>query len=276
MKDTQAFTGLSEIYDKARPNYPQELFHTLVNLYNNNRQDLLSATCTIVDTGSGTGISTRALYNSFHELVVQDQNNAVQSLQVIGVDPGHDMRNTAINNTPSAIQFIEGSAENIPLADQSADLITAAQAAHWFDRQKFYSEAQRILKTGGILAIIENNRNYQKSEFLDKYESFLESYVINPTTQVKYCRHYKDYDYKAEMSQVFGNCIIHEFEWERIMSIPDFITMAKSSSQVNKARKHLGDSVFEEKINALLNQYKDANDQIHVLYTTVARISIKH
>ena len=275
MKDTQAFTGLSEIYDKARPNYPQELFRTLVNFVTSNRLDLMSSTCTIVDTGCGTGISTRALYNAFHELVVQDQNIPVQSLQVVGVDPGHDMRNTAINNTTSSIQFIEGSAENIPLADQSADLVTAAQAAHWFDRLKFYTEAQRILKPGGILAIIENNRNYQKSEFLDKYESFRET-CVDPTTQVKYSRHYRDYDYKSEMAQAFGNCTVHEFEWERVMSMPDFITMAKSSSQVSNARKQLGDSVFEEKINALLNEYKDTNDQIHVLYTTVATISIKH
>ena len=52
------------------------------------------------------------------------------------------------------ITFVESAAESIPCADNSADLITAAQAAHWFDLATFYREVKRVGKHGGILALI--------------------------------------------------------------------------------------------------------------------------
>ena len=52
------------------------------------------------------------------------------------------------------VTFVESAAESIPCADNSADLITAAQAAHWFDLATFYREVKRVGKHGGILALI--------------------------------------------------------------------------------------------------------------------------
>lgn len=90
---------------------------------------------------------------------------------MIGLDPSAEqiqqaefayrnkLRDVSYNNDSSErgtnqITFIRSPAESIPFADNSADLVTAAQAAHWFDLAKFYSEVKRVAKRGAILALI--------------------------------------------------------------------------------------------------------------------------
>ena len=71
---------------------------------------------------------------------------------------------------------IEGSAESTTLPDASIDLVTAAQAAHWFDRERALEEFQRILKPGGYLALIWNDRRKNATGFDREYEQLLENF----------------------------------------------------------------------------------------------------
>ncbi|HEY3855005.1 MAG TPA: methyltransferase domain-containing protein [Verrucomicrobiae bacterium] len=70
---------------------------------------------------------------------------------------------------------MNGTAESITLKDHSVNLITAAQAFHWFDAAKARSEFVRILKPGGHVALIWNDRKTEKP-FLEAYESLLLTY----------------------------------------------------------------------------------------------------
>lgn len=68
---------------------------------------------------------------------------------------------------------VAGTAENTGLADHSIDLVTAAQAAHWFDREKALREFQRILKPGGYVALLWNDRRLEATAFDRDYEQML-------------------------------------------------------------------------------------------------------
>src|SRR5690606_18351837 len=71
---------------------------------------------------------------------------------VVGVDPSADQ----IANARAAgrIRYVESPAERLPLPGAVADLVTAAQAAHWFDLPAFYREVQRVAAPGAVLALV--------------------------------------------------------------------------------------------------------------------------
>ena len=119
MKTTEKFTGKSDIYSKCRPNYPMEYIKYLIS-YNNLTSDNI-----ISDIGSGTGILSRQLLDN--------------NLKVIGVEPNDDMRSVAQKSLANYTNFvsINGTAENTGLENESINLITVAQAFHWFDKEKF-------------------------------------------------------------------------------------------------------------------------------------------
>lgn len=117
-------------YARFRPTYPPALAAHLATLAPGHRLAL--------DVGCGSGQLTVQLADPFAE--------------VVGVDPS---REQIENAAPHArVRYLCAPAEAIPLADGSADLVTAAQAAHWFDRPAFYAEARRLGAPGAILALI--------------------------------------------------------------------------------------------------------------------------
>ncbi|MCW5829604.1 MAG: class I SAM-dependent methyltransferase [Deltaproteobacteria bacterium] len=102
----------------------------------------------IVDLGSGPGVLTHRLARQFPQA------------EVTGIEPSTPMLKRA-NATPApGVRFIEGSAENIPLPDASADLLVSHNSIkHWRDRTKGLQEIARVLKPGGILWMCEIDRD---------------------------------------------------------------------------------------------------------------------
>lgn len=119
-----------EAYASFRPNYPVELATYLASI---TPQSKLA-----VDVGCGTGQLTQLLANKFE--------------QVIGYDPSATQIANAIPQ-PN-VRYICSAAENLALPDQAVDLITAAQAAHWFDLPKFYHQVRSALRKDGVIALI--------------------------------------------------------------------------------------------------------------------------
>ena len=115
----------------------------------------------IADIAFGTGIWTR--------LLLENGN------RVFGVEPNSDMRGAGerlLSEFPGFVS-IAGSAEETKLDDASVDFVTAAQAAHWFDRQRARAEFMRILKPGGWLVLLWNERLTDTTPFLRDYEQLL-------------------------------------------------------------------------------------------------------
>jgi SAM-dependent methyltransferase len=142
MVHPSAATGFArsvEAYERARPEYPPEAIAYL------QRELDLREGRTVVDLAAGSGKLTRPL--------------AALGCEVIAVEPVAEMR-AAIG--PSA-RALDGTAEAIPLPDDSADAVTVAQAFHWFDGPKALAEIERVLRPGGALALVWNRRPVESS-----------------------------------------------------------------------------------------------------------------
>jgi ubiquinone/menaquinone biosynthesis C-methylase UbiE len=155
---TVRFSDRVENYVRYRPGYPPEVIN------------LLRAECSllpsqvIADIASGTGL--------FTQLLLENGN------QVFAVEPNTEMREAGERMLKSFTNFtsISGSAEETGLPAASVDFVTAAQAAHWFDRPRARSEFVRILKPEGWCALIWNERRTDTTAFLRDYEQLLLAY----------------------------------------------------------------------------------------------------
>jgi len=152
---TSRFSDRVENYIRYRPGYPLEALQALKQECGLNPSHL------IADIASGTGIWTRMLLENGN--------------RVLGVEPNSDMRQAGERLLGDFSNFISvsGSAEATTLADQSVDFVTAAQAAHWFDRQRARDEFARVLRPGGWLVLLWNERLLEATPFLCDYEQLL-------------------------------------------------------------------------------------------------------
>lgn len=148
-------------YVRYRPHYPREIIEFF-------KTELgLGADSLIADVGSGTGISSK--------LFLENGNT------VYGVEPNVDMRNAAEGFLKDFARFhsVAGTSEESGLSDNSIDIVIAAQAFHWFRPDETRREFQRILKPGGCVALIWNERQLATTPFLIEYEKFLVKHALD-------------------------------------------------------------------------------------------------
>lgn len=100
---------------------------------------------------------------------------------VTAVEPNPEMRAACseLQERYAGLRMVEGTAERTGLPDHSVDLITVAQAMHWFDLARTRGEFTRILKPGGWCAVIYNNRRLGGDGFHDAFEAFLLEFGID-------------------------------------------------------------------------------------------------
>ncbi|HET9406815.1 MAG TPA: class I SAM-dependent methyltransferase [Candidatus Sulfotelmatobacter sp.] len=155
---TTRFSDRVQNYILYRPGYPRDAIETL------RAECGLQPEHVIADIASGTGIWTRMLLENGN--------------RVFGVEPNVEMRQAGENLLANFANFtsLAGTAEATTLADQSVDFVTAAQAAHWFDRRHSRREFVRILKPGGWLVLLWNERLVDSTPFLWEYEQLLLAY----------------------------------------------------------------------------------------------------
>ncbi len=155
---TKRFSSRVENYIRFRPGYPPDVLDVL-------RVDcVLTADSVVADIGSGTGI--------FSEVFLKNGN------AVFGVEPNDEMRHAAERLLAGFPLFtsVKGTAEATTLAGGSVDVITAAQAFHWFDRTRTRAEFERVLKPDGRVALIWNDRQLDTTPFLREYEALLQRF----------------------------------------------------------------------------------------------------
>jgi ubiquinone/menaquinone biosynthesis C-methylase UbiE len=164
---TQRFSPRVENYVRYRPGYPKEILELL------KKECGLTRNSMIADIAFGTGL--------FTQLLLEDGN------RVIGVEPNEAMRKAGEEFLAAYPKFtsIAGTAEATTLPDRSIDIVTAAQAAHWFDCEKARTEFQRILKPGGWSVLLWNERRLDADAFARDYEAL----VIRFGTDYKEVRH---------------------------------------------------------------------------------------
>jgi SAM-dependent methyltransferase len=155
---TSRFSDRVENYVRYRPGYPPEALRAL------QAECGLTSAHVVADIASGTGIWTRTL--------LENDN------PVFAVEPNPEMRQAGERLLAGFPRFtsVSGTAEATTLPDLSLDFVTAAQAAHWFDRQRSRAEFARILKPDGWLVLLWNERVTVSTPFLRDYEELLLTY----------------------------------------------------------------------------------------------------
>lgn len=153
---TTRFSDRVENYVKYRPTYPTEVIGCLKENCG------LTEEAVVADVGSGTGILTKLFLENGHRVFAIEQNR--------------EMREAAekLLEEEETFTSVAGTAEDTGLPTGSVDLIVAGQAFHWFDRAKSKEEFQRILRPGGWVALIWNERETGSSPFLIRYEELLQ------------------------------------------------------------------------------------------------------
>ncbi len=138
---SRLFSGKVADYLASRPDYPAALFDELAAL------GALAPGCEVADIGAGTGLLTAAMLARGHHVVAVEPNDEMRAAcdALLGRMPGY--RSSA------------GRAEASGLSGESVDLITAAQAFHWFDVAPARREALRVLRPRGQVALVWNDRD---------------------------------------------------------------------------------------------------------------------
>lgn len=206
------FSTQARTYAAARPTYPDALFVALARL--------APGRALAWDAGAGNGQASVALSRHFAR-VVATEPSAAQLAQA----------------EKRANLDYHQSAETAPmLADGSVDLVTVAQAAHWFDRAKFYAEVKRVLRPGGVLALWA----YQLSAVtpdvdaavLRFYQGPIDRYWPPQRRDVE--NGYRDFDFPfAELP--FPSAAM-ELDW----TLDQFATYLRSWSAVERFKKDRG------------------------------------
>lgn len=161
LSPTTRFSDRVADYVRYRPDYPPALLRWL-------RDGLgVDPSWRVADIGAGTGISSKLFLDAGHDVVAVEPNAAMRQAAVEWL--GGDARFSAV----------DGRAEATTLADASIDLVSAAQAFHWFDQQAVKPEWRRILRPGGRVAVYWNSRRLAGTPFLEGYERLLLEYGLD-------------------------------------------------------------------------------------------------
>lgn len=244
------FSGRVGDYAKTRPSYPEGVL------------DLLREACglapekVVCDLGSGTGLFTKLLLES--------------GATVHAVEPNDEMRAAAerMLGETAGFRSVAGRAEATTLPDASVDLVTAAQAFHWFDVERAKREMRRILRppAEGVVAnvaLVWNDRELEADAFHREYEELL----------VRRCPKYRELQGKADSVDKF-DAVLGAGLWtrrfvanEQRLDREGLVGRLSSSSYSPRPGDPTHDATFAE-LRAIFDRHA-VNDEVTMRYTTV-------
>jgi len=246
------FTGLSTIYDKARPGYPVEALRAVLS------HCALEEGSTLVDVGCGTGISARAF--------------AQFGLRVIGVEPNSDMRLVAESANKGlsypAPSYQPGRAEATGLPPNCADAVAALQAFHWFEPDQALIEFRRILKHAGWVILVWNERQ-ESDPFTKSYGDLIRN--IPKASELEVSR-----SKSGEIllhSELFENSKDMTFQNEQILNEDLLIERAFSSSYA--PRQPVDARRLKDSLKRIFNDYEEQGVVV-LKYVTNVYLAQKH
>ncbi|MDE4615953.1 class I SAM-dependent methyltransferase [Sinorhizobium meliloti] len=220
-----SYSGLAVMYDTYRPRYPT----TLIDFLEFQATRRLGHHIRVMDVGAGTGIFTRQLARALSCASI-----------IVGVEPNGDMRATATSasSNKAKVQFRDGSAEALPVEDKGIALLTAASAATWFNRSKFYAEALRVLEDNGLLALLMIRRNLAVSALFLEYERYHVQHIpgFRIGTFETFEGKYEDVDFSTELCGIsdFSDVESLRVFWSEQLSWEQFIGLSLSRSDTKK------------------------------------------
>jgi len=236
------FSNRAKDYSRYRPTYPAAAIDWILAG--------LTPSATIADIGAGTGISSRLLGD--------------RGLQVWAIDPNETMRSAA--QPHPQVKFCAGTAEQTGLDAASVDLITCCQSFHWFEPIATLQEFHRILKSGGRVALVWNERD-QTDQFTAEHTA-----VIRKAAETRFFDHpaRKSADPLAE-SSLFTHFRQRSFSHQQPLSLNAMIGLALSASYIPKSGE-----VYEQlllNLQNLFDRWSDNESLVRLTYQTNVYLS---
>lgn len=239
------FSDAADRYRRSRPTYPDELFEALA--------ELAPGRELAWDCGTGNGQAAVGLARHFAAVHATDPSPQ----QLAEAVPGH------------GITYGLEQAESVSLSDGSADLVLAAQSLHWFDRPRFYAEAQRVLKPGGVLAAVGYNWMYVDPvvdhAINTRILPLLEPYWA-PQNAILW-KGYQSIDFPGQELQLFAFAIYLDWSFDQAR---DYIANWSATRALVAAR---GEVAFKEAMRVIAPLWgPDARRVIMPLHLRAARL----
>jgi len=236
-----SFGAVAATYERARPSYPDDAVSWLVG----------PRAVRVADVGAGTGKLTARLAAGGHD--------------VVAVEPSEQMRERLQLAVPG-VPALAGRAEALPLEDASVDAVTVAQAWHWVDESRAVPEVARVLRPGGVLALVWNLRReslpWQRR--LGELIADTEGTNIDPAHLCPGIR----------ASPLFGRLEHAEFAIEQRLDRAGLVDLAASRSGV--ASRPPADRVaILGSVRDLFDQHVDATGTLTLAYRTVAYRAVR-
>lgn len=195
------FASAADVYERARPSYPQDAIDWLVSRAG------LGPGRMVVDLGAGTGKLTRLLLPT--------------GARVVTVEPIAEMRAHI-----EGAEVLDGTAEAIPLPDGSVDVVTVAQAFHWFDHDRALPEIHRVLRADGSLVLVWNMRDLE-DPLQRGVEDLLQAIRDDVPGQIAGA-----WREPLARSALFGPATVREFGYEQQFTADDLCDRVASTSFV--------------------------------------------
>jgi SAM-dependent methyltransferase len=240
---TGIFSAKVADYLASRPDYPLALFDAL--------RARVPAGATVADLGAGTGLLTRGLLSVGY--------------RVLAVEPNAAMRAAADHLLSSQPDYrsVDGSAEAMSAPDGSLDLITAAQAFHWFDIERARAEMLRVLKPNGLVALIWNDRQPGEALHVALDEVFADFGGARRNALLAH-------EDRQDVPRFFAGGASEEFTWphQHLLDADGLLSLVFSRSYMPERQSPAGTAAARE-VRHIFDQHA-TDGRVAVRYRTVA------
>lgn len=239
MADSRAtsFGAQAQYYEAGRPEYPFDAVAWMLDI-------LPAGAQRVADVGAGTGKLTRAIAHA-------------PGAQIIAIDPDPAMLATLRENVPGVPTFL-GTAESLPLPDDSLDAVVLGQAWHWVEPARASAEIGRVMRGDGALGLIWNIRDERAGWVRDLSRIMHRSAAEEALAAGD-----------PEVGAPFGSLESEVWEWSRPMTREQLHRMAASRSAVIAAAPGEQESIHRE-MDALFDSLEFADGVIDLPYVTKA------
>lgn len=230
-----SFTHNADEYAAVRPGYPQAAVDLL----------LPDGARDVLDLAAGTGKLTQAL--------------VARGVRVVAVEPADGMRAQLVARLPQ-VEVHAGTAEAVPLPDASVDAVTVAQAWHWFDEPAAAAEVARVLRPGGTLGIVWNDRD-EDVPWVGAYGALLHE-VAGP--QLARGTH-------PTLGDAFTEVLRTDVRWDHVVTPDDLVRLAgtRSYALVLPADER---AALLDRVRTLVTTHPDLVGREHVAVPYVTRV----
>ncbi|WP_266167998.1 class I SAM-dependent methyltransferase [Dyella subtropica] len=250
LQATERFSNRVEDYVRYRPDYPHALLRWLQSEHG------VTPRWLVADIGAGTGISSKLFLDADYHVIAVEPNVAMRTAAEHWLGRDKNFRSLA------------GRADATGLAAHSVDLISVAQAFHWFDEETTRREFHRILRPQGLVAVYWNSRRLTGTRFLEGYEALLKNYGTDYTSVAE---RYAD---ELRMRQWFGEGYrgTASFEHRQLLDFDGLRGRLMSSSYAPVA----GDPMHQPMLQALRELFDACTEHGKVSLDYDTRVYVGH